>query len=275
MDILTLYRNIRLIEKSFSLQIEEVADIIENVNKIPRWKIFDKFLINENHLQTLSSKSGISLSIDHNIYSKNVIKWLIEEELKWQINDELPLKFTTKIITEYRLTRLLPYADKLKEANTELLYFPRNFILFNLAYPDIFKPWQFRHLNREYWKSASIGKYRLAGALRWLIEKKKGIARDLVPNIKGFRSFLTTRELEYYHLSKAFRIHFNNQKEWIDYTYPENLTKTIREDATKLIEILKLMIDNITHVNYAKQVKLLKYITLFLLQLVALMKFII
>jgi len=239
LPLFELYKRIRQIDPKFRLQIEEVNYIIQNRNRIPKFKIKEMFNLTNSLLSSLNAR-GIKLIDDHGIgYMINTTKWLIEEELKLKLDDELPLKINENLFRRYKLGRSRLIAYKIQKENPELYPFPSIFVMIDNAYPNIYKPWQFRAVKSEYWKDKELGKIRLADALRWLVEEKKNIPRENIPYLKHLRNFITSKELDYYHLRDASQFQFNSQQEWIEYTYPENKEKVDRENTKALREKLK------------------------------------
>lgn len=68
------------------------------------------------------------------------------------------------------------------------------------AYPDRFKPWQFRHAKQNQFFSGKHGRRNFLDALLWLTETKVGITREALPYVMGNQSFLNARTLQDYGL---------------------------------------------------------------------------
>jgi len=239
LPLLELYKKIRQIDPKFRLQIEEVNYILENRNRIPIFKLKKMFNLTDSLLSSLRNR-GIKLIDDQGIgYMINITKWLVEEELKLKLDDDLPLKLNENLFRKYKLGRNRHIAHKIQKENPELYPFPSIFVMLDNTYPNVYKPWQFRGVKSEYWKDKELGKIRLADALRWLVEEKKNIPRENILHLKDLRNFITSKELEYYHLRDAFNFQFHSQKEWIEYTYPENKEKVDREHTKALREKLQ------------------------------------
>jgi hypothetical protein len=237
--LLDLYKRIRSFDNAFALQIEEINFILENRNTIPRFKLKEMFNLTDSLLSSLRNR-GIKLSDDRGIdYVIKTTKWLIEKELKLNLDGQLPHKLNDNILRKYKLGRSKHISYKIQEDNPEFYAFPAIFIMVDSAYPNIYKPWQFRHLKSQYWKDKELGKIRLADALRWLVEEKKGISKENIPHLKNLKGFITSRELDYYHLRDASQFQFKSQREWIDYTYPENRDKVNREHTKTLRDKLQ------------------------------------
>jgi len=239
LELFDLYKEIRKIDSKFPLQIEEISFIAENKDRIPRWRIMGKFNLKNYHFTNLTKSIGISFKETEEDFALNSLKWLVEEELRLKINDELPLKISESLLREHKLSKIRNYVYSLQKNNKELYPLPSLFVLFDIIYPNIFKPWQFRGMKKEYWSDNNLGKLRLAEALRWLIEEKKKISIDLIPKLKKHRTFITARELQYYHLYQdTFQNQFKNLDEWINYTYPEIDNKITRENTRQLLSKL-------------------------------------
>ena len=187
-----LFKRIRTFDHTFRLQIEEINYILENRNTIPKSKLKEMFNLTDSLLSSLRIR-GIKLSDDHGIdFMVKTTKWLVEKELQLNLDDELPYKLNENIFRKYKLGRSKHIAYQIQKENPELYPFPAIFIMIDNAFPTLYKPWQFRYLKSEYWKDKELGKIRLADALRWLVEEKKGISKENIPYLKDLRGFITS-----------------------------------------------------------------------------------
>lgn len=237
-ELFDFYKCIRRkIEPSFRLQVEEKEFIIQNADKIPRWRLAEMFDLRPHDFSNLSRSTGVSFAKEDDI--PGLVKWLVEQELKLKLDDDLPYQITDGVFRKHRLTGIQHKIYRMQETNKELSYFSSTYVAIDLAYPDVYKPWQFRHLKTAYWKDKDLGKLRLATALRWLVEEKQKIRSESINALKNTRGFIKSKDLEFYHLRDAFGFQFTSQQEWIDYTYPSDSDRVRREDARKLRETLK------------------------------------
>ena len=236
-ELFDLFKFIRKkVDSKFQRQIEEKEFILQNVDKIPRWKLAEKFDLKPHHFKNLGRATGVSFPKKDIV---GLVKWLVEEELHLPINDDLPLHIKTKILNKNRVSNILHHVYAMQKENKELYNLPAMYVAIDLAYPNIYEPWQFRNLKVAYWKDNDLGKIRLAFALRWFVEQKKGIQSETIKRLKNLRGFVTTKELQFYHLHEAFGYQFNSLQEWIDFTYPDDSDHVKRENAAVLKEKLK------------------------------------
>lgn len=237
MPLLDYYKRTRKLYPAFPLQIEEKNFILENRNTIPKSKLKEMFNLTDSQINRLLRGNIFD---EHGIdFMINSTKWLLEKELKWNLDDELPHKLNLNIFRKNKLSCSEDTAYQIQKDNPEFYPFPAIFIMVDNAYPNIYKPWQFRKVKTEYWKDKELGKIRLADALRWFVEEKQKIPRENIPYLKDLRNFINAKDLGYYHLQEAFRFQFDSQKKWIEYTYPENKGKINREHTIALREKLK------------------------------------
>ena len=93
-------------------------------------------------------------------------KWLIDEHLKWSKKD-VQKKLTYKTFEDNKLNGMLStvFGDSIFNA-------------MNTAYPNVYLPWDFRHVPKNFWKS----KENVMDALQWLIENKLHLSTNELAN---------------------------------------------------------------------------------------------
>lgn len=100
--------------------------------------------------------------------SANITRYLLEKKLKLNIED-IPKVISTKTFRENKLGAML-----------EMLYNASPIAAIDNAYPNRFKPWEFKNKSNSFWiKDTNNIKY----AMRWLIEEKlKWSRQDIIDN---------------------------------------------------------------------------------------------
>jgi hypothetical protein len=144
-------------------------------------------------------------------------RWLIEEKLGLSINDFLPRKIKTDHFADNDLYDCIRFATSEKAKDSLYRYFPAVAFLVCHAYPQRFRPFQFKHAKRcDYFKGAG-GRKNLINAARWVIERKMGHDPESLPVICRSKYFLRNRDLDFFGIgSHWFMQHFSSRKEFID-----------------------------------------------------------
>jgi len=107
----------------------------------------------------------------------DAIKWLIEEKLKWRL-DDIKEKFSRKLLLEYRLATLMRY-------------YYSSFDIIDEIYPNKVYPWELKmsSVSSSYW---SVKENRII-AVRWLIRDKLKFSHDEVLNILSLEHFYDSK----------------------------------------------------------------------------------
>lgn len=119
----------------------------------------------------------------------DAIKWLMEEKLKWSL-DDVKEKFNRTVLTEYGLATLSRYYSSSYDSINEI-------------YPNKIYPWELKHssVSPNYWRIKENRRI----AVRWLIKDKLNFSHDEVVNILSLEHFcenrLTTLICDYYNKS--------------------------------------------------------------------------
>jgi hypothetical protein len=119
----------------------------------------------------------------------DAIKWLIEDKLKWSLED-IREKFNKRILEEHGLATLMSY-------------YSSSFEIINEVYTNKINVWELRmgSVSPNYWK---VRENRIT-AIRWLIKNKLNLSHDEVINNLTlgdfYRNKLSTLICEYYNKS--------------------------------------------------------------------------
>lgn len=107
-----------------------------------------------------------------------VIRWLIEEKLKWN-RDEVCRNFSNTLLKDNNLHGLL---HRFNDSPYNML---------NSAYPDEYMPWELSYGPKKIWDDTET----VEKAIRWLVEDKLGYSKDSVNKVKS--SDFTNNKLAY------------------------------------------------------------------------------
>lgn len=88
------------------------------------------------------------------------IKWLVEEKLNIRKEEDIPRKITQSVFAEHGLERIL-----------QLFFNKSTYKAINAAYPNKFKPWQFKSTPKGFWNDETQ-----VEAIQWLVEEKLKIS---------------------------------------------------------------------------------------------------
>lgn len=142
------------------------------------------------------------------------MRYIVEEKLKWQIDDSLPNKLVIQEMMAQDGYAIVKYATDHKKNHPVYKYFSAIAYLCHLAYPNAFRPYQFAHMDKtkEY-----ITKNYYLEELSYIIEYKLGYKLDYLPQLINLQTFLNRVELDYYGLgAHTYRRLFNNKKEMLE-----------------------------------------------------------
>lgn len=138
------------------------------------------------------------------------VKWLIEDKLKWT-DEEIKEKFCGSIFNKYKLNGLLAS-----------VFNNSPYQAFNMAYPNKFKPWEFKKTPASFWTES-----KAIEALKWLVEKKlKWTEVDV-------KYKLTRKVFDQYGLGRASIIKNGSLIDLILAAYPGEFTKKELIEARK------------------------------------------
>lgn len=126
------------------------------------------------------------------------IRYLIENVLNWSVNDVYQ-KFDYTIFHKHSLKNML-----------KICFNDKYFDAIDSAYPNTYKPWLFKTAPRNFWTKETFRE-----ALRWTIEDKLNLSKDVVPKVVC-ESFMREHSL----LTGFQKIHNSSTYGAIDDLYP-------------------------------------------------------
>jgi len=228
------------------IQPFELEFINDNMDKMPASEIQSKLSLTttqfsqivEKTLGKKRRKSGEEVSMAEAMAKT---RWLIDEKLKLTVDDFLPREISYKHFTDNDLYNCIKFADTEKKKDFLYRHFTAVAFLVCHAYPQTFRPFQFRHAKEnEYFKGPG-GRKNLINAARWVIEKKMGFKPESLAIISKNRYFLRSSDLQFYGVgSHWFRVHFGSRDEYIDAILKEYQVVVVntRENTKNLREAL-------------------------------------
>jgi hypothetical protein len=190
----------------------EIQYLLENATTIPPSIMRNDLAMSASQFYQLCSKydlinrqSSQKLTLTE---ATQKTRWLIEKKLNLPIDDSLPRRITSVHFTENNLNNCVEFATKQKENDSRYRGFPAVAFLLCTAYPGAFQPFQFRHAKGNSYFEGRDGKKRYLEAVRWMLEEKLQLKRDLLKQTASNKYFLRTVDLQYYglgaHLYRRF-----------------------------------------------------------------------
>ena len=198
------------------IQSFELAYIVKNINVIPQRAISEYLGLAAFQLDQVLRRYRIRSNVKEKHMTREICiagtRWLIEERLKLPINDQLPRFISSAHFTDNGLYPAVAFATANKAKCPTAKHFSACAFLICAAYPDRFKPWQFRHAKQNEFFSGESGGRNLLDALLWLTDVKMGIPPETLPYVMESNNFLNTRTLQEYGLGPhMWRKHWSSK----------------------------------------------------------------
>ena len=236
-------------QKGISTEIKpvELEYIHENIDRMPASEIREKLSLTEsqfsqilkNKLLKKQRKSSTEMSLSE---ATSKTRWLIEEKLLFDVDDFLPRKIKDKHFKTNDLSNCLQFSNSEKKKDTIYRHFTAIAFLVCQAYPNNYRPFQFRHAkSNEYFRGVG-GRKNIISATRWVIENKLGYKQESLTVIARNRYFLRSNDLRFYGISSYwFRNYFSSHEEFISAILKEYqvVQDNSRATTVKLRERLK------------------------------------
>ena len=218
LELTSLLRQERIVTE---IQPSELEYISENINRMPASEIRDKLSLTESQFSQIVEKvlgkkrrkslAEISLS---EVTEKT--RWLIEEKLHFDVDDFLPRELVNKHFVDNDLYDCIRFAEVEKKNDSLYKHFTATAFLVCQAYPNTFRPFQFRHAKTNEYFRGSRGRKNLINAARWVIEKKMGHRPESLPVISRSKYFLRSKDLQFFGIgSHQFKTHFSTRDEFV------------------------------------------------------------
>lgn len=196
----------------------ELNDILNKKDRIPLYDLRKEFGFTKTQFSQICSRYDIGKKMKStNEYTEEEIilktKYLLEKKLNFIIDDILVKKLSSKIIIDAGGSYLIDYANEKKKQHKVYKYFSSVAYLFNLAYPNQFRPCQFIH--SPYTKDYFSRKIYL-GELVIIMEDKMKINLNNINTLKKSNGFLKKSDLEFYGIGQnVYTKLFGDKKEMI------------------------------------------------------------
>ncbi|MGG5890691.1 HNH endonuclease signature motif containing protein [Falsiroseomonas sp. HC035] len=143
-------------------------------------------------------------------------RWLVEERLRLLVDVQLPRRIRGQDFLDNHLHAVIAYATREKAKCATGRHFSACAFLVRLAYPDRFKPWQFRHAKTNDYFSGVKGRKRLLDALLPFAVETAGSLAAL-PLALRTNGFLNTRCLQDHGLGAHWwRRHWRTKEEMLE-----------------------------------------------------------
>ena len=205
---------------ALEVQPTEIQFILEAIDTRPAEAIRTRLEMTKSQFQQIlmrfelrASKGSACLSPDE-VIAKT--RWLFEERLCWEIDDELPRRVQNDHFVSNSLSNLIGYAVEQKERDERFRGFPAVDYLTCIAYPGVFQPFQFRHAKGGTAFYGRNGRLHVLEAVRWILEKKQGMSFKVLNQSAQSKYFLRNADLQYYGIPPhTFRRFFGTQNELI------------------------------------------------------------
>jgi hypothetical protein len=218
-DILELSAALRKKGILVEAQPQELQYIHNGLGHMPAREIRDRLGMSASQFAQICGKnldrrirkSRDDLEIDE---VKASTRWLIEEKLELARDDFLPRTINNRLFANAGLNHCLGFAERAKVSDTLYRNFPAVAFLVCQAYPDQYRPFQFRHAkNNDYFKG-NEGRRNILNAVRWIIERKLLIDPGHVTLIAANKYFLRTADLQFYGVGPHWYLqHFESKEQ--------------------------------------------------------------
>lgn len=202
------------------IQPWELEYIHKNINRMPASKIRKTLCLTENQFSLIVNRNlgkKRRTSLDDMLISEATEKtrWLIEEELRFSVNDHLPRKIQNKHFVDNDLYDCIRFAETEKKKDSLYKHFTATAFLVCQAYPHTFRPFQFRHAKTNEYFRGSSGRKHLINAVRWIIEKKMGHKPEQLPVIGENKYFLRSADMQFFGIGNyQVKEHFSSHNEF-------------------------------------------------------------
>lgn len=221
-DELTICKILR--EKSISKEVKavEIQFILENIDKMPPKEIQNRLCMTSTQFsQIMQKKIGIRQNRPFYDMTKEEVllktRRLIENKLKWEIDDFLPREIRTTHFSENNLSVCLDYANHYKKYDNYYCNFSAVAYLVCNAYPSVFKPYQFSNSKDNRYFIGITGKKNYLRAVMWVVTEKLKIRKEYIASVVDSNSFLRKADLQFYGLGEFwYRKHFSSKAQLIN-----------------------------------------------------------
>jgi len=138
-----------------------------------------------------------------NITLEDVVKntkWLIEDELKIEVDDFLPRTIKQSHFANNGLSDCLRFANIEKKKSSVFEHFSAVAFLVCHSYPEIFRPYQFLHGKTNNYFKGRYGKRNYINELAWVIENKMLLKLENIDTYVSNNTFLRSKNLSFFGL---------------------------------------------------------------------------
>lgn len=198
------------------IEIQYIKDAFES--GIPTQKVKETLGVTETQFSQICSRHGFKqLRGIRDITLEDAIKntkWLIEEELKIDIDDFLPGYIRQDHFVQSGLSDCIRFANIQKKKDSYYKHFSAVAFLVCHTYPEIFKGYQFSHAKQNNYFKGVDGKKVYLLEVAWVIENKMGLKLKDINTYISNNTFLRSKDLSFYGLGyHTFKHLFNSVEE--------------------------------------------------------------
>lgn len=231
------------------IQPIELQYISENIDTMPASEIQNALSLSGSQFSQILEKNlgkkrrNSVTDLSDDVVGKRT-RWLIEEKLQWPIDDDLPREITEEIFTGNDLYDCIKFARSAKKKDPHYKYFPAVAYLICKAYPNTFRPFQFRHNKDKTYFKGKGGRKNLITAAKWILEVKMGYKPEFLAASSQNRYFLKSRDLSFYGIAPTqFKTQFDTHKEFVtailkSYQEYQANSKNVRANTSQLRQTL-------------------------------------
>jgi hypothetical protein len=210
-------RSLRRARVLTRVQPWEMHFIVEQTGRMPDRALVTYLGMTTTQLDQIRRRHGIRRGPVTRGICVAGTRWVIEEQLGWPVDDDLPRRISNGEFTSNGLYPLIAFATREKAKDSVARHFSAVAFLVCLAYPGRFKPWQFRHAKTNDYFSGPGGKRNLLDALLWVVDEKLKISRQALPHVLLNSSFLNASTIQRYGLGAHWwREHWSTKGEMLE-----------------------------------------------------------
>ena len=225
----------------------DINYVLNNLENMSLNDIAKKLGLTNNQTANIVKKFGKAKRIKHvSEYTEDEVvkkfKYIIEEKIGEKVNDTLAYDISSKKVQNFEGGHaLLKWANIEKDKHPIYKYFSALAYLFNLAYPEKFRPYQFNHTKKT---KSYFTRKRYLGELLYIIENKMGISRENIAFLVNVNGFLNNQQLNFYGLASLHLDLFGTKEKMINALLEHINQDDVKKESFESTYKLKEKLDN-------------------------------
>lgn len=166
------------LHKILSIKFFQDHKLLGMLRIVFNYKIYDlvEYVYPNKYAIFQFNTKGSYFASDDNV--KEAVAWIAKNKLDGNV-DIIPKVFTFEYIYDLGMTSVLKYKKSIYD-------------IVNTAYPNKFRPWEFKQISAGYWGEDE----HISEAVKWLVEEKLKCKEDEIPK-KISKSLLVKFNLDY------------------------------------------------------------------------------